>query len=152
MSSEVLCVQLASILCAKNKKHKTVTGILKSELFLAVGTTLISLAAGVFVRAVSRKDQHKFWVREDFAVGIDLFIASVIVLVTRSISNLSKLDLHGPEAMGRVRDVYAENMSALLTTVLGGWIVSTIIRRKGWEAEHKLKMGWGILVPTFWDA
>src|SRR5688572_26209965 len=46
-----------------------------------VGVPLLAVMLSVYARCVSRNDQHKSISSEDFAVGLDLSIAALLILI-----------------------------------------------------------------------
>ena len=99
-----------------------------SNNFLVAASTVAAIGMGIFVKIVTRNDTHKFFSRNDFAVGFDLMISAIIILTGRLNTNSPWL---------------------LLVIVFLLWGVSTLVRKKGWTHENHLKIIIGVLIPNF---
>lgn len=106
------------------------TQALTTENFTIAATVVASTAVGIFVKSASRRDKQKFFLREDFAVGLDLLVCEMIILVSKS-----------SDPGGAVSSMdFLILFFALFTT-------STWIRRCGWQNYNRLKFGNGVLIP-----
>lgn len=124
--------------------------ILDSQSFQLVGVTIISSAIGVFVKYVSRNDQHGSFKKEDLAIGIELCITSLIMLITSSVNNYNKLnekDIDVKTAEYLKNSLHTTPWLILLAMILL-WGTSTVIRKKGWDNPNDLNKKWGIIFPN----
>lgn len=94
---------------------------------------LITTFIIVFVKIVSRNDKYDLFVKEDFAIGLDLSITSLILLVNESVR------------LGK------DNLNLILWKIVGFifmiWILSTFIRKVGWKDERNMNIWCGIILP-----
>jgi len=110
---------------------------------------LLAVFLTIGVKVVSRKDAYMGLEREDFAIGFDLIVSSLILLVTYS----SKIaaDLHSGQATNP--EMCNEKLEylpwILFFSVFGLWGLSTMVRAFGWENnQNKLRLWPGIVIPT----
>lgn len=102
----------------------------RTDDFIVAATAVVSIGIGIFVKSASRRDHQKFFLREDFAVGLDLLVTSIIILVTRA------SDLR-----------YSISPWWFVCVFLALGVTSTWVRRRGWSDDDRLKLGTGILIP-----
>jgi len=88
------------------------TSLLSSQYFQFFAIPIVAIILAVFVRIASRNDKYHIWRKEDFAVGIDIALAAILILVTTSL-NTSTEKLPGAIVI-------------LLFSVFGLWMVSTL--------------------------
>jgi hypothetical protein len=110
-----------------------------------IGVPVLAAMLSVYAKCVSRNDQHKPMSRDDFAVGLDLAAAALLILVIswgaevgRAPSQLSN---------GHVASCVMSAPWVVLAMALALWALSTLIRKCGWNARGELKVGWGVLAP-----
>jgi len=119
--------------------------LLANKYFLQFAVPLIAIILSVFLRFVTRSDFHAPFRKEDLAVGFDLAITALLLLVTSSAA-LAKELLRDP-----TNQVYFNKSISIpwliLSYVLGIWAVSTLVRKYGWEGDGRLKPFWGICAP-----
>jgi len=112
---------------------------------------LLAVFLTVGVKVVSRKDSFVSLEKDDFAIGFDLIVSSLILLVTYS-SKIA-IDLHkGTADNVELCQRKLEYLPWILFfSVFGLWALSTIIRIYGWENNQSkvLKLWQGIILPTF---
>jgi len=125
--------------------------MLTSAWFQVIGVTIISSIIGVFVKYASRNDNFtKSFKKEDLAIGIEMMVTSIILLITRYVYSFNKLGVESLDDM--VKDSLQNEMQIALWMIfafsIGLWGVSTIIRKIGWCNENELNIGWGIVLPN----
>jgi len=105
----------------------------------------------VFVKYVTRNDAHQSFVKEDFAIGLDLFVTSLILLITSFVDKFAKhLKMEGEDRLksGFEQEIFSLPWLLLILT-LGLWATSTVVRKIGWETKDSLRISWGIVFPNF---
>lgn len=120
--------------------------ILGDPFFIQFVVPLITVGLSVFLKFVTRNDNHVSFQKEDLAFGIDLSITALLIFVVSS-SGLVKQSVV-PNASQAILTKVNSIPWILLSVFLGIWTVSTIIRKLGWEEDGKLHITWGILVPN----
>ncbi len=118
--------------------------------FQVIGVTIVSAVIGVFVKYVSRNDTHDTFVKEDLAIGLDLYVTSLIILITSMVDKFGKiLDPTIQEALRLQLKGSIQSLPWLvLTLVIGLWGTSTVVRKIGWETKDSLNIKWGIMFPN----
>ncbi len=120
--------------------------ILGDPFFIQFVVPLITVGLSIFLKFVTRNDQHISFQKEDIAFGIDLSITALLIFIVSS-SNLVRQSL----VAGASQDIL-DKVNAipwiLLSVFLGIWAVSTIVRKLGWVGDGKLHIFWGISVPN----
>ena len=112
--------------------------------FLHFCVPLIAVGLSVFLKYVSRNDQHKAFQKEDLAVGLEISVTALIIFITYSADMARKSLTAGASIQG---DKLAAIPWILTIFIIGIWGVSTIVRKLGWEDENKLFVFWGIIFP-----
>lgn len=122
---------------------------------------------GVLIKIVTRNDQYKAFVKEDFAVGLELMLTAClmfVLLTTDRALALMGVNARLKEALEQnppgvhlvdlLQDevaVLSESLSTSGWTIalmfLGLWSVSTIVRKFGWSSATELKPAFGIATP-----
>jgi hypothetical protein len=124
--------------------------ILTSEWFLILGVTLASTMLGIFIKFASRNDRHQGFKHEDLAVGLDLLVTALILLITDTVDDFLKFK--NSPIQESEKEILGQSISEapwiILTFVFGTWAVSTVVRKVGWETGDQLRPGWGILFPN----
>lgn len=126
-------------------------GIITSDWFQIIGVTVISTSLGIFVKYVSRNDTHnKSFKKEDLAIGLEMMITALILLITNFVNEFNKLG--NPSIEETIKKSVRENELLvpwiILIFIIGLWGTSTVIRKIGWENEDELKIWWGIVFPN----
>lgn len=120
--------------------------IIIDPFFIQFIVPLITVSLSVFLKFVTRNDQHISFQKEDFAFGIDLSITALLIFVVSSSTLVQKSTASG------ATQALADKVNAipwiLLSIFAGIWAVSTIVRKLGWEGDGKLHIIWGISVPN----
>ena len=125
--------------------------IITSDWFQIVGVTVISTGLGIFVKYVSRNDSHtKTFKKEDVAIGLEMMITALILLITNSVNQFNKLNDSAIDETTKTTITNTEQIVPwiLLVFIVGLWGISTVIRKIGWEDEDNLKIWWGIVFPN----
>ncbi|HLO45999.1 MAG TPA: hypothetical protein VK175_16780 [Leadbetterella sp.] len=124
--------------------------IFDSQSFQLIGVTIISSAIGIFVKYVSRNDQHGSFKKEDLAIGIELCITSLIMLITSSVNNYNKLNKKDTDiaTIEYLKNSLHTTPWLILLAMILLWATSTVIRKKGWDNPDSLNKKWGILFPN----
>lgn len=116
-----------------------------SQYFLQFVVPLIAVGASIFLKYVSRHDTHKAFRKEDLAVGLDLAVTALLLFVTTGSKTAQDL------AKNPSDNALAEKLAALPWIVcgllVGIWILSTAVRKKGWIGDGSLDTTWGVIVP-----
>jgi hypothetical protein len=107
----------------------------------------------VWVRYVTRNDQYRKFIKEDFAVGLDLILTACLMyllLTTERALALTRILSMKPideEQARLLSGVLAEAGWVILLMFLGLWGTSTIVRKWGWESESVMRSFVGIGIP-----
>lgn len=124
--------------------------LLTATWFQVIGVTIVSALIGVFVKYVSRNDNHDTFVKEDLAIGLDLFVTSLIILITSMVDKFGKLLESGTEES--IKNELQDSLQSLpwlvLILVIGLWGTSTVVRKIGWDTKDSLNIKWGIIFPN----
>lgn len=125
--------------------------IFTSNWFQIIGVTFVSSILGIFVKYVSRNDAYnKSFKKEDLAIGLEMVITALILLITNSVNQFNKLS--DSSLNENVKNIIRSNEQIvpwiILILIIGLWGTSTVIRKIGWENEDELKISWGIVFPN----
>lgn len=124
--------------------------ILANPIFKDFFIPLVSVFLTIAVKVVSRKDSFMETTRDDFAIGFDLAVTSLILLVLYA----SRIAVEVNENISPKISVYKLKLEyvpwLLCCFIFGLWALSTIVRRFGWEQNQTkvLKMWWGVMFPN----
>ncbi len=113
--------------------------------FLQFCVPLIAVGATVFLKYVTRNDIYKAFRKEDLAVGLNISVTALIIFVTTGSKLAQDLAKTPQDPL-----LITKSMSVpwvLAALILGIWGISTLVRKLGWEADDKLHIFWGIIVP-----
>jgi hypothetical protein len=118
--------------------------MLASPGFLNFAVPLLAVFLTIFLKIVSRNDRFQAFKLEDFAIGPDLSVTGLLLFITDSAAKArSILKVPNPE--------HSENLEQtpwiLLFFVILIWGVSTLVRKKGWDANGELVLLWGVVIP-----
>lgn len=124
---------------------------------------LVSAAAGIALKCVSRNDGYAFFKKEDMAVGPQLMLTAAltyVVLTTDKARTLTAVSQAMRAAdSDKVRLAQLESQALSLThsllaaawtvvvLIVGLWGIVTIVKRWGWADEASLKPVVGIAAP-----
>lgn len=110
---------------------------------------LLSVFLTIAVKVVSRKDLFMKTTKEDWAIGFDLAVTALILLV--SYCSKCAIDIH--QTSNPNAELYKKKLEflpwILFFYILGLWALSTLVRRYGWEQSQnkELKIFWGVVIP-----
>lgn len=125
--------------------------ILSNVYFKNLGIPLLSVILTTSFKVVSRKDNALKVNKNDIAVGINLIIASIIMLINYSVRVAEKVKgLNGDEVVKNSNVLLSMIVLVLLYTLIA-FALTTYIRIYGWkeEKESELKSFQGVFVPLF---
>jgi hypothetical protein len=123
--------------------------ILANSCFKDFAIPLISVFLTIAIKVVSRKDTFMEATKDDFAIGFDLAVTALILLV--SYASKIAVDVHANTSTNI--EAYKKKLEfvpwLLFFFTLGLWALSTLVRRFGWEqgANKTLKTSWGVVIP-----
>jgi hypothetical protein len=132
-------------------------------LIFPLGTAVL----GVAVKYVTRNDQYAKFRKEDVAVGLDLILTAVLMLLVlttdRAVAlvstnqELSRVLSHKPidasaasVLQGKALALSQQQTTSIvliLLMFLSLWSISTIVRKWGWQSETEMKPVIGIAIP-----
>lgn len=123
---------------------------LGSDLFQGIVFPFSSAVLTAGIKYACKNDTHAPLARQDFAVGIDLMLASIFLYVIYMSKEIGSVILDRG-----VGEVPAEDLVALASS---GWIVlimfviifgvSVFVRKCAWDGNNDLKVVQGVLVPA----
>lgn len=125
--------------------------ILSNVYFKNLGIPLLSVILTTSFKVVSRKDNALKVNKNDIAVGINLIIASIIMLINYSVRVAEKVkDLNGEEVVKNSNVLLSMLVLVLLYTLIA-FGLTVYIRIYGWkiDKESELKSFQGVFVPLF---
>ncbi|TAL67053.1 MAG: hypothetical protein EPN82_15890 [Bacteroidetes bacterium] len=124
-----------------------------------IGTIIIS----IFMKLNSRKDRDKFIKKEDFFIGLNIIITSIVLLFTYSLDILKKLKYYIIYSeYNKINSEKIINIIIIISILLpilyigGLFIVSFFIRKKGWnkinndlnnDINYEIN-NYGIIIPN----
>ncbi|WP_288983699.1 hypothetical protein [uncultured Flavobacterium sp.] len=126
--------------------------ILSNVYFKNLGIPLLSVILTTSFKVVSRKDNALKVNKNDIAVGINLIIASIIMLINYSVRVAEKVKgLNSDEVVKNFNVVLLNMIILVLLYTLIAFALTTYIRIYGWkeEKESELKSFQGVFVPLF---
>ncbi|GAB3910463.1 hypothetical protein GCM10028803_50360 [Larkinella knui] len=103
------------------------------------------------VKVVSRRDGQFGITREDYAIGIDLVVTSLVLLTTYASRIANDVRRSNPAVdLFKCRERLEMLPWLLIFYILGLWALSTIVRIKGWESSpsNRIHRTWGVWIPT----
>lgn len=125
--------------------------ILSNVYFKNLGIPLLSVVLTMSLKVVSRKDNALKFNKNDIAVGINLIMASIIMLINYSVRVAEKVkDLNGDEVI-KNSNVLLSMIVLVLLYALSAFSLTVYIRRYGWkkDKDNELKLFQGVIVPLF---
>jgi Na+/melibiose symporter-like transporter len=123
--------------------------ILSNFYFKNLGLPIFSILMTTFVKVVSRKDHSLKVTRSDLAIGINLIIASLLMLINYSVrlaeQSKTLLDSQLLENTTKLLNM----MILVLLYSIFAFILSVFIRLYGWQKENEkeLKLWQGVIIP-----
>ncbi len=125
--------------------------ILSDVYFKNLGIPLLSVILTTSFKVVSRKDNALKVNKNEIAVGINLIIASIIMLINYSVRVAEKVKgLNGEEVIKNSNVLLSMLVLVLLYTLIA-FGLTVYIRIYGWreDKESELKSFQGVFVPLF---
>lgn len=122
-----------------------VVSFFADRVFLEFWIPVITVALTIYLKFVTRRDDHRAFQKEDLAVGFDLAAIALFFLLVHA-SSLAVQVTKTPTDIALLEKSIVMPW-ILCAFLLGLWIMSTLVRKVGWEAEGKLMIGWGLVTP-----
>ena len=112
--------------------------------FVTICTTCIT----IFVKVTTRNDSHQPFRKEDLAVGFELIITAIVLILMETTDVCIKYFKQKEMSENIVfMDKIISMPFILLFMGLFLWILSTFVRKYGWESEEKLHKIKGVILP-----
>jgi hypothetical protein len=133
---------------------KTTTEILAHPYFKDFFLPFIAALVTICIKVVSRKDAFMGFTKEDFAIGFDISITALILLLTSATQCATDLHLNSKSASSASSEKLAVLPWILFLYIALMWGVSTLVRIKGWDVQNNNKptVFWGVIVPDIFGA
>lgn len=109
---------------------------------------LLTTLLAVFVKMVSRNDKDVFIKKEDFAIGLDISVTALLLLLTDTLNYASRLATEKDAIRMHDTEKLISVSWLMVIFVVGLWGMSTLIRKKGWNNPDEMHWGYGIIVPN----
>lgn len=105
------------------------------------------------IKIVSRKDNYMSFQREDFAIGFDLLVTSLILIVVFASQTSYLIYQNQVSNIEELKTKLELFPWIILLFIIGLWSLSTVVRLKGWEQTNNsinpvLHKFWGVGLPT----
>lgn len=124
--------------------------LINSPSFQIIGVTIISAIIGIFVKWTSRNDQHGTFKKDDLAIGLELCVTSLILLITDTVNDYNRYN--ASETQEQFKLTILNNLQntpwLILLSFVVLWGTSTIIRKLGWNSANDLNRTWGLWFPN----
>ena len=115
--------------------------ILSNVYFKNLGIPLLSVILTTSFKVVSRKDNALKVNKNDIAVGINLIIASIIMLINYSVRVAEKVKgLNSDEVVKNFNVVLLNMIILVLLYTLIAFALTTYIRIYGWKEEKESEL------------
>jgi hypothetical protein len=101
----------------------------------------------VFVKIVSRNDKFSSFKKEDFAIGLEISITALLILISDTLNYISRIQNTDLTTLIHDKTKLISMPWLLLAYVIGLWGISTLVRKKGWKNEDEMNWWWGIIIP-----
>ena len=122
--------------------------ILSNIYFQLFVIPLLTTILTIFVKIVSRNDRYFTIVKEDFSIGLELAVTSILLLVTDTLKYIYTFtDVMNKNAVGSNYKLLVVPW-ILLMLFIGAWGMSTLVRKFGWNSATEMTWGWGIIIPN----
>lgn len=119
--------------------------LLSSKYFQFFTIPLLTTLLSVFVRIVSRNDKFSIVKKEDFAIGLEIFVTAILLLASDTLKYVSNREAV-PEVLLQNRLFVVPWI--MLGLLIGLWSISTLIRKLGWKNGENMNWWWGIICPN----
>lgn len=122
-----------------------------SKTFIYTAIPLISAVLGIFIKTVSQNDRYYEFKKEDFAIGLELSLVSIVSIITHAVSALDKsVHVDKKNVAVALDEKFIYFPWLIIFFVFGAWGVSTIVRKYGWENERDMTWFAGIIIPLIY--
>ncbi len=88
----------------------------------------------IFVRSASRSDNQRFFMKEDFAFGLEMSVTAILLLLSNCV-NIACKGVSDPDLISSATERLLSLSITASILIFGLWAMSTIVRRIGWEKE-----------------
>lgn len=124
--------------------------ILSNVYFKNLGIPIFSIVMTAAVKIISRKDHSLKITRNDVAVGVNLIVAGLIMLINYSVRLAeSAKSISDPALQVQNASKLLNMMILVLLYCLVCFLISVLVRIFGWqkEDEKELNLFFGIIIP-----
>lgn len=121
--------------------------LLTSSSFKFFIIPLVTILLTIFVKFVSRNDRFSNIKKEDFAFGIDISVTALILYAMDNVTFASKIVKPNMAEIDLFKNKMLLIPWIILIFIFALWIMSTMIRKFGWENDNELHLTWGVVVP-----
>ncbi len=113
---------------------------------------LFAVCFSVFLKTVSRNDQHTAFKKEDLAVGLELSVTALLIYITYCVTMADKIislskDGSNQAFLNTLKTKFIMVPWILTAFLLGLWGMSTLVRKLGWKDQDSLNTAFGIVIP-----
>ena len=127
--------------------------IFSSKLFRYLAVPLITTILGILIKSVSKKDDSIWFVKDDFAFGLNMSVAAILLFLMNCVTIAEKSQVDST-FLNQTKDFLINSSWIITGLTFGLWGISTIVRKLGWEKKtvgsaitYDLKIFWGIIIP-----
>lgn len=125
-----------------------------STIFQYVLLPLFIVFLNIYVKRVSKNDKFiEKLKKEDFAIGLELALSSIIAFALYSVHISEQIPVTNIDGEGdnnlwfNVKDKVVSTPWLITLFIFSFWIMSTIVRKWGWENKSKMTWMFGIIIP-----
>lgn len=122
--------------------------ILSNSYFKFFVIPLVTTLLAVFVKIVSRNDKFSSVKKEDFAIGLEIAITAILLLISYTLNYASDLKQSTSPIPTLDNSKLVSVPWILLMFFIGLWGISTLVRKMGWKSEEDMHWWWGIILPN----
>lgn len=122
---------------------------LSSPFFKYFLLPLLTALLTIFVKLSSRPDRRSYVTREDFAIGINLCVTAIFVIITKCVIVAGTLiSVTDPDKIKRYSDLLLTMVVQSTGMIVLVFILAYIMRKLAWEYDFRsIKMVWGVIIP-----
>lgn len=122
---------------------------LSSPFFKYFLLPLLTALLTIFVKLSSRPDRRSYVTREDFAIGINLCVTAIFVIITKCVIVAGTLiSVTDPDKIKRYSDLLLTMVVQSTGMIVLLFILAYIMRKLAWDYDFRgIKMGWGVVIP-----
>lgn len=122
--------------------------LLSNKYFQFFVIPLLTTLLAVFVKIVSRNDRFSTVKKEDFAIGMEIAITAILLLISDTLKYASIINASTLANQALANNKLLTVPWILLIFFIGLWGISTLIRKMGWKSEDDMHLWWGIAFPN----